>query len=288
VNLEVIGLVDNSGAVKAPGFADFVPIKLVTILEVLVQDCVKQLIDHGEPYLGRSKRLLQSLRIDFEYLAAVHGRKITVGDLASHTISVSSLDNVIASLSELLPSFKQQLLTIHDRVEVAFGDEPAKPIVADFDELARTLGRLFTVRHIVVHELPERRPYDIDDLPKFVSACATFCRALEQLVATELLGDYPMTQVDMNVDAANRLELAKQKLGEILAQVQTSADVDLKALEASQSAWSDFAKREAELHASQVEGGSMYPMVFSGALEELVTQRTSQLRYWLEREEGDF
>src|ERR1035438_1517745 len=59
---------------------DFFLIRAVTLLEVFSRDCLAQLIDNGSPYAERAVDLKMDLKIDLEFVQAIQGRVITMGD----------------------------------------------------------------------------------------------------------------------------------------------------------------------------------------------------------------
>jgi len=57
---------------------------------------------------------------------------------------------------------------------------------------------------------------------------------------------------------------------------------DAMLLEKNQRLWSKFAENTAELESLRYKGGSIQPMVWASAMEEVVKMRTEMLRAWLE------
>lgn len=76
-------------------------------------------------------------------------------------------------------------------------------------------------------------------------------------------------------------------MSNLLDEIRMFEGISLEHLNASQEAWDTYACKEADLHASLVEGGSMYPLIWASAKVELVEARIKALRWWLSREEGD-
>ena len=59
----------------------FIPIRLVTILEVFTRDWVTEIIDSGEPYTSRAADIVKgSLKIDFALAQALVGKQLTFGE----------------------------------------------------------------------------------------------------------------------------------------------------------------------------------------------------------------
>ncbi len=98
------------------------------------------------------------------------------------------------------------------------------------------------------------------------------------------------SQTGMNICADAGYKAADKKLnvayGEIVKRLADDAD-GRKLLQTSQRAWITFRDAECAFSASGVEGGSVYPMILSGCLEDLTNDRTEQLNKYLKCEEGD-
>lgn len=160
------------------------------------------------------------------------------------------------------------------------------PTVVDYDATMAALGRLFEVRHILTHELPSEIVFDPNDLPTFIEAVQRFIEATEWTVVEILHGSVPRTQVEMNRLAGEDLRGHEEELEAVLKRVEAHPDIDDDALSEAQSAWADFADRHACLVASQVEGGTMYPLLWASAKAALVRDRITQLKGYHRRLDG--
>lgn len=52
--------------------------------------------------------------------------------------------------------------------------------------MRRRLGRVFQVRHILVHELPKDKPYELTEIDEFLNAAAMFVEATDEELRTRL------------------------------------------------------------------------------------------------------
>lgn len=91
----------------------------------------------------------------------------------------------------------------------------------------------------------------------------------------------------MNMAAGDELDLVAREMEQLLVSIRDRGEIDGEKLAASQAAWEAYADSEAQLHASLVEGGSMYPLIWATSKAEVTRERVNRLRWWLEREEGD-
>lgn len=107
--------------------------------------------------------------------------------------------------------------------------------------------------------------------------------------------DTAKSQREMNECAGAELKAAEDALDRVYQRVRKQhADdkVFVGRLEAAQRAWAAF--RDAELeaifpkHGEPLEYGSVYPMCYAGWKTTLTTERTKQLRRWVDAvEEGN-
>jgi uncharacterized protein YecT (DUF1311 family) len=86
------------------------------------------------------------------------------------------------------------------------------------------------------------------------------------------------TQLDMNQCADAQYRKADAELNRAYQQLaRASGGPDAK-LKAAQLAWLKFRDAECDYEASQYEGGSIMPMVYSFCLRDVTAARTKQLR----------
>lgn len=277
----------TAGKKSAEAFSDFIPMRIATIIEVFIREIVRELVDSGSPYVERAEKLAKGARIDFLFAMNLHGQKLSIGDLVAHSLSVSSMDQIISTFEELIPDFKKGLAKSHERWTDDTAEWPLAPIVKDFGTMAAHMTQVLKVRHILTHEIPSSKPYRMDELDGFLDAAWEFMSATDWLVVERLKGSVPRTQLAMNLSASEMLDEDMKRLEEIYRKVTKKGDVERSALRDNQTKWQAYAESEATLHASLVKGGSMHPMIWASTKSNVVKQRIRDLQWWLDREEGD-
>ncbi|NUJ79930.1 DUF1311 domain-containing protein [Methylocystis sp. FS] len=268
------------------GFADFVPVRLCTIIEVYVRETVREVVDSSPTYLDRAEPLLKNAKFDFLLAKQLHGRRVTMGDIVAHSISVSDLEHIISGYETLLPGYRSALPTVHERWIEDRDQGPSDPILDDVEHVLACIKRLFQVRHIVTHEMPSSAPYSTEDIPDFLASAGKFLSATDWFLTGELRGDVPQTQASMNILAGEELNSETVAMERLLVEIRQRGEADIDLLKASQDAWADYAEADANLRASLVGGGSMQPVVWAIQMTELTRTRIAGLQWWLEREEG--
>ncbi len=285
--LQRLGELWRSKSEDAAEFADFIPMRLVTIIEVFTREAIRELVDAGPPYVEKAEALSKGAKLDFALLAGLQGRKVSVGDLIAHTVSINEPGRIVAYLSALVPDFVPRLKASHPRWTEERASWPLDPIISNYDVMMANLSRLFTVRHIVTHELPSESAFNPSEIDAFLKAASEFIEATDWVLVETLRDAVPRTQIEMNAQAGAALNVLEKEMDDLISAIKNHGEVDASLFDKSQDAWKDYATKEAELHASLVAGGSMYSMIWASAKEEETRRRMETLRWWADRAEGD-
>ncbi|MFL6273610.1 MAG: hypothetical protein ACJ74G_00250 [Blastocatellia bacterium] len=132
---------------------------IVSCLEGYFRLIIRRLIDHGPPYRENAAKL-DDLRIDLPTITRMEASKVTVGEIVSHLVKLSSFEDINRHLSTLLMT----------KYFAALRPMPISNM-GTFEEVHprgwETLAGVFQDRHVACHELTPRAPW-------------TFKRALEQ------------------------------------------------------------------------------------------------------------
>jgi hypothetical protein len=137
----------------------YISVGVVSCLEGYFRLIIRRLIDHGSPYRENAVKL-EDLRIDLTTITRMEDAKVTVGEIISHLVRISSFDDINRHLSTLLAT-------------EYFAALRPMPIsnMGTFEKVHprgwQTLATVFQDRHVACHELNPRVPW-------------TFKRAIEQ------------------------------------------------------------------------------------------------------------
>lgn len=258
-------------------FVEFIPIRLVTTLEVFLRGVISELVNSGEAYFERGEKLAKSAKIDLAFVVHVNRRELTIGDFVAHAVSLNSVDAILRVLDTLLEGFTAKLKVAHPRWSEDADEWPLPPIIDDYDTVMASLARLYEIRHVLAHEIPQTTVLDPEEVPTLAAAAKVFIAATDWVVIEALHGAVPRTQTAMNVSVGNDLLQEEAKLAEVLSEVAALNGIDRDALQALQRSWTEWADVQAALVASQVEGGSMYPMIWASEKMVLTRERREQL-----------
>ena len=279
----ILALVSNG---SLPEDVEHLPVRLITALEVFTREHVAELIDHGDPYIDRARELTIDFKFDFDLTRALVGKSISFGELMSHAVPL----NGVADLDKVFKTLTKKPLTlllhgVHDRLHAHINEDSLAPIVADVDEMKATLNLLFEARHVLVHEMPETRPFTDSQLKQFARASFEFTHAIDRVIANLLYGDYPLTQLEISQRASERAQDSNKELEALIERVNPGgADERLKA---AQTMWASYADTEAtflsRMDMERHERGSIAPSIYWAVSDELTKERIA----WITRSYGE-
>jgi uncharacterized protein YecT (DUF1311 family) len=260
---------------------EFIPIRIVTILEVFVRHWIETLIDYGAPYVERASKLKVDIKYDFAVAHSLQGGSVTLGQLIAHSISLNQVSAVAAVLGTLMDQdFFSAVSKTRDPWKVKHDGDSVGPIIGDISQVRKALVRLFEVRHILVHELPEHKPHAVSEITEFLDAAALFIDAAHEELWTLLGAEYPMSQAEMHNDASIRYQTASSELEQLCQQIAQATNSD--EIHNVQRAWLQFMETEAERQTQRHLGGSIRPMIYCFVAEKITRARVLELKDWLD------
>jgi len=88
-----------------------------------------------------------------------------------------------------------------------------------------------------------------------------------------------LSQGELNKRADNKVILAKQKMQDALAGIDSRVDdYESQSLLSSQKEWERYSISQAEAASISYRGGSIYPLIYLSELESLINERTARLQ----------
>ncbi|WP_157691550.1 lysozyme inhibitor LprI family protein, partial [Noviherbaspirillum autotrophicum] len=241
---------------------------------------IKDLIDAGEPHLSNAEKLASSIKLDFSILRAVHGKAITVGELVAHIVPISRLDHIEGALSSLVgKSFLQALRTTTDRWAHEIRGEANTPILSKPDEVFADVVRTFELRHIICHEIASAYEIDSNEVARCFESCVAFLRVADEFISETIHPGAPLSQAEMNIAAFESLAEKKKLLEDAVATIKLRLDsTELAAFEIAHENWQSYCDAWANFVAGdQANGGTIWPMIYSGTAETLVQHRFEEV-----------
>jgi uncharacterized protein YecT (DUF1311 family) len=268
----------------------YFPVALVACIEGYFRMAIRDLVDSGDPYLANAEKAAATIKPDLSLMRAVHGRRITMGELIGHSVPISRLEHIDAALSSLLgTSFLTKLRLTTDRWAHEVRGEPSTPILGNPDEIFANVLRTFELRHVICHEIASAYEIDTAEIERCFESCVSFLRAADECISETLHPGAPLTQTDMNIAAYQSQQDAEARLAAVVATITNSATVEeIAAFNQVQANWLSFCESWVALRVGdRNQGGTMWPMLYS-SLKQSVTERwIADLQKYRDRGESE-
>lgn len=287
---QVAGLADLLGEVSklttesADHLRTYIPIALITRIEVFFRLAVTEIIDRGEPYAGRAASILNNLKFDLPAIRALEGQSITLGQLAGTVQSFHSVEAIFSTMNALLADdFKKRLTTTINRWDVEVMGLPNAPVIRDIDKVVSLLQRVLEVRHIVVHELPRKTPFSRDEQVAWIAAVIGFLEASDWLINEELDPAAPLQQQPMNAAEIAKFEEADRKLQLLISEYRGRlAEYRKQDFDSAQRAWEQHRESIATFEGNEFEEGTLQPFIYAQSKTRLTEDRIKAIKKSIE------
>ncbi len=269
-----------------PEFIRYFPVALIACIEGYFRMVVRDLIDSGDPYLANAEKAASTMKPDFSILRAIHGKKITVGELVAHSVPISNLKHIDAVLKNLTgESFISKLRSTKDRWAHEGRGEPERPILGAPDTVFKDVDRTFELRHIICHETASGYAIETEDIGRCFESCLSFLRAADECVSEILHPGVPLNQAAMNHVARTQLHEAEERLRNEIEKLTEKFGSEWRArFDSVQSEWRSHCDSWVLFQVGERQNsGSIWPLLYSSTKQQLVEQWTSELEEYRSR-----
>lgn len=180
-------------------FTDYVPVKIVNVIENTFRSSIRRIVDSKKEYKANSFVLLkqhtQKMGVAEITMTMKHidGREFSWGEFISHIVPCNFLEDIVHAFQNTMGGdFKMRIGAVHERwVE---DDGLGQPIIENTNETFGTINKILQIRHIIVHETPECKPYDASSISMYLHHAIRFVDALSWLVIADIEGSIAKTE----------------------------------------------------------------------------------------------
>lgn len=273
-------------------FLRYFPVALVAVFESSCRMLITELIDYGEPFISRSKDLMEKQKIDFEIMKHLYGKKITIGEFIAHSVSINRLESIDKIFSTLLDKKIFEELPVYiNRWEVEVEKKDPKPMIHNSVETYTCIKEIFEIRHILAHESATNVELENVKIEHAIKLFGEFLEALNDFVHDVMYPDQPLTQLDMNMSACDDLTKTLDSIeaidSEIVREISDKWIERLEHYKRAQESWKKYMEDNSEFEASSVIGGSMWTLVKASSANRIASEREKNLKLLLNQLEED-
>lgn len=264
----------------------YIPIATVACFEAFFRSVYKELIDFGEPFSENAIKFNQSknVKFDFEIINAIQTKIVTVGEFISHILPCNNFDDINTNLSTLAGiDFISQIKKFDPESIYGHINENSKQFIENSNQIISDIKRTFELRHIFCHEFATNFNVDQDEIFRCYNSGKIFLDQINNFIWHLLYPNAPQTQSEMNSQAIDDFEKSENDLSELISTIKKAKtdnsdfDINVILFDKTIEQWKIYRESKAELDASIVEGGSMYPLLYSSSLTETTKEKIESL-----------
>lgn len=241
---------------------EIIPIKIVACFEEYFRIRYSEIIDNAA-YRKRIKEVeaLRNLKFDFDILGAFQDNAITLGNYLSYLIPCSKLEDITCTLTKLL------------------GIDFIEKIKEQSESALKSVTEIFRLRHIFCHEVPKSEKLSSEKMLELLNEARDFLSIAEKIIGDVLYPNPPQTTSEMVLETGRMFNDTEKELNSLIGEIK-SKDLEENLTNAQfdyLEDWKRYREARARSEASIVEGGSMYPIVYTLCLTTITNAFIKEL-----------
>lgn len=265
----------------------YIPIATVACFEAFFRSVYKELIDFGKPFSDNVVKFnqAQNVKFDFDIVNAIQTKTVTVGEFVSHILPCNNFEDINKNLSLLCSiDFADQIKKFKRESIFEHVNDNSKQFIENGDQIIADIKRTFELRHIYCHEFATNLPIDKDEILRCFNNAKLFLNHTNDFVWDLIYPNAPETQTDMNIQASDEFERFENDLSVLISTIKEAKkensyfDLNVELFDKTIEQWKIYRKTKAELDASLVEGGTMYPLLYASSLTATTKEKIESLK----------
>jgi len=265
----------------------YIPIATVACFEAFFRSTYKELIDFGLPFSNNVIKFNQAknVKFDFDIVNAIQTKTFTIGEFISHILPCNSFKDINSNMSTLIgKDFSNEIKLFSKESIFEKVMETSQVFKENSSQIFADLHRIFELRHIFCHEFATNIDISQEEILRYFTNAKIFLKQTDTFLWELIYPNSPETQTDMNIQSAEEFEKADNELVELIKLIKeiksdkTDFGINIKLFDKSIELWEKYRKKKAELDASAVEGGTMYPLIFSNSLITTTKEKIESLK----------
>jgi Lysozyme inhibitor LprI len=259
----------------------YFPVASIAAIETYFRWEIRRLIDFGSAQYINNFRLDESpLRISQDLVVALHGKRVTIGELVAHSVRLNNLDAISKTMGQLLQTdFLDLVKDARDPESRREQGDNAPTVIGSAGDTLTRVKRAFELRHIICHEAHLSTAVRLDEVRELCSSCYEFVRASRYGIAYKENPNAPLTLAEAYKAARERIETLEVKIKTVEKLIISKLDPPMqKAFDAMQQAWRLYVERQAEFDASHHFNGNRGALYEQLVIESLYNKRLDEMK----------
>lgn len=193
----------------------FFPVRIVAFIQTFFRNMISIIIESDEKYLNRANSIKSKITFDYETVKALYGKKITIGDLISHSISLNNIDSIYSTMKNLLDvDFKKEISNVSVASYMPKNTKLKKrtKIIKNINKLSAILQQTFDLRHQVCHEESNNISIQRTFIEKSFDSTLQLFKTSLIVAGDNVFPDTPHTFQEMEVRSQSKVQNAGKML----------------------------------------------------------------------------
>lgn len=202
----------------------YYPIAVVAAIEGYFRARLASLIDSGDPFLSNAVSAFPEVRLDTPLAGAIALKKISLGELITNSISINNFDGLVQTVNRITgeSEFLQQIAQMPAQ---SLSAPSGRKIISDPENTWIHLGKVFSLRHVLCHELAPDLELDPAEVRGLLLASQEFMRATSAWLDKLQFPNPPPTFEQRKEKAEVRLVGATRQLHALLEEINHNEEI---------------------------------------------------------------
>lgn len=225
-------------------------IQAVSALEIFTKFKIREIIDKNDDVKIRAIPLFRDIKLDYASVIEIGNQKLSLGDIASYSTNISSLDILLKRFEYVLGEPFQSAFNVGKRefIDIEFDEE----------KVFRDISDLFRIRHLLIHENPNSLHIRLDQVLSLVKSAHSLVWALTIAGGRYCWPDWGKNQQTLNEEAEVEYNSLKKRIDSEIHEVISlcsGEDLELRILSSYEN-WLNYLSVVVEYSAERARGGS--------------------------------
>ena len=267
----------------------YIPLGSIAATETFFRLVYQDIIDLGDPYLSRVVKHLKekgNIKFDFEYLVALHGKQVSIGELFAHQLPLNNLQDIQTVMNMLLGADFFTLLKCAKLSEDFSLVDEAKEFKKDFGMYVTAIKKLFELRHILAHEFASSIKLDKQQLSGDFNKLMYFNEATRYLV-DKLTNRYTgVTNTEIISHLYRRFRKVEKELNSLIKEIKFKSkkvrveEFNVRTYNKAIEKWKEFRSLYSHAHTLEYDGGAFQEIFRLTHMEEVTRGMVENLKEW--------
>lgn len=262
----------------------YIPICIATTLESFFRQSFKELIDFGAPFSDHS---LIILRENKDYISQninhFNARSLSLGDVTSNLIKISSLENILKNTSILIFGDQQKSEDIKKELLMIYTEsETPETLPFEKESIFQYIKQTYDWRNIFCHEAALRFEVKYEDIENCYLSSKVFIRLMRKFLFNKKFPDSSdlgcLTQFELNAEQQENYSKNVISMNGMVEKIKIHQNQkDRSAFDELLKNWKEFAETNARFLARHEDGGSLGSTLYYHHLARFTELYTKEL-----------